>query len=414
MRKANKPKLFEDLHSVSSTDYSESLGNMEIFVLDGGNLLHKIKWEQQKTFAEICATYIRYARKQFWGETLIVFDGYPMIPTTKDQTHTERTKGTGIGPKIHFSATTPLTVSKAVFLSNLTNKQAFINLLADRFRENEIDIICAEEDADLLIAKTAVDYSKIGPTVVIAEDTDLLVLLCHYASPDNHIVFQTQNRRWKIEDLIEKTGNLKTIILLVHAFLGCDTVSQIYGIAKNKIVKSQKLLSLCYDVYNVFYNSAATKAQVEKAGGRLLLGIFNKKGIQCINILRQKVFMEKVAGTTVVKPESLPPTKDSASQHSYRAFHQIQTWLGNPLDVTKWGWKEVESKLVPVMTTQPAAPDSLLSYIRCGCKEDGCRTTSCSCKKHGISCSLSCTKCNGVSCHNPQNMETSSDTDELD
>ena len=73
-------------------------------------------------FAEICASYIQYVRKQFGGETLIVFDGYPMIPTTKDQTHTaEQTKGTGIGPKVHFSATTPLTVSKAVFLSNLTN-----------------------------------------------------------------------------------------------------------------------------------------------------------------------------------------------------------------------------------------------------------------------------------------------------
>ena len=43
MRKANKPKLFEDLLSVSSTNYSERLDNKEIFVLDGGNLLHKIK-----------------------------------------------------------------------------------------------------------------------------------------------------------------------------------------------------------------------------------------------------------------------------------------------------------------------------------------------------------------------------------
>ena len=179
-------------------------------------------------------------------------------------------------------------------------------------------------------------------------------------------------------------------------------------------MKSEKLLSLCYDVPAVFYYSAATKPAVVKAGEKLLLGIYNKKGIQCLNILPQKVFMEKVAGTTVVKPESLPPRKDSASQHRYHAFHQIQTLLGNPLDAMKWGWKEVESTRVPVRTTQPAAPDSLLLYIRCGFKEDGCRTSSCVCKKHGISCSLSCIKCNGVSCHNPQNMETSSGADELD
>ena len=160
MRKANKPKIFEDLLSGSSTNYSESLDNKEIFVLDGGNLLHKIKWEHQKTFAEICASYIRYVKKQFGGETRIVFDGYPMTPTTKDQTHAERTKGTGVGSQINFSSTTPLTVSKEVFLSNLTNKQAFINLLTDPFKENGITVICAENYADMLIATTAIDCSK--------------------------------------------------------------------------------------------------------------------------------------------------------------------------------------------------------------------------------------------------------------
>ena len=181
-------------------------------------------------------------------------------------------------------------------------------------------------------------------------------MLSRYVGPDNHtIVFQTQNRRWKIKDLVEKTGNLKTIFLLVHAFLGCDTVSQIYGIVKNKTLKSEKLLSLCYDIAGVFYNSAATKPAVENAGEKLLLGIYNKRGIKCLNILRKTVFLEKVSGTTVVKPESLPPTKESASQHSYRAFHQIRTWLENHRNATKWGWKEVESKLVPVQMTQPAA-----------------------------------------------------------
>lgn len=66
-------------------------------------------------------------RKQFLRESTIVFDGYPIIPATKKQTQacTE--------PEINFSATSLLSVSKAVFPSNLINKQAFINLLADSF-----------------------------------------------------------------------------------------------------------------------------------------------------------------------------------------------------------------------------------------------------------------------------------------
>ena len=115
MRKANKPMLFKDLHSISTTDYSKSLGNNEIFALHGRKLLHKIKREQ-KTFAEICASYNWYMRKQFWGECRIVFDGYPIIPATKNQTQAEQTKGTCIVPKINFSTTSLLSISKAVFL----------------------------------------------------------------------------------------------------------------------------------------------------------------------------------------------------------------------------------------------------------------------------------------------------------
>lgn len=29
---------------------------------------------------------------------------------------------------------------------------------------------------------------------------------------------------------------------------------------------------------------------------------------------------------------SLPPTESAAEQHSFRTFHQVQTWMGNNLD----------------------------------------------------------------------------------
>lgn len=39
--------------------------------------------------------------------------------------------------------------------------------------------------------------------------------------------------------------------------------------------------------------------------------------------------------------------------------------------------------MVPMFTDQIPAPSELLTYVRCGCKEDGCGTLTCSCKKHG-------------------------------
>lgn len=34
------------------------------------------------------------------------------------------------------------------------------------------------------------------------------------------------------------------------------------------------------------------------------------------------------ANKSTFKLEKLPPTEGAAAQHSYRVYHQIQTWLG--------------------------------------------------------------------------------------
>ena len=41
--------------------------------------------------------------------------------------------------------------------------------------------------------------------------------------------------------------------------------------------------------------------------------------------------------------------------------------------------------MVPMFTDQIPDSSELLTYARCGCKEDGCGTLTCSCKKYGKS-----------------------------
>jgi len=73
-------------------------------------------------------------------------------------------------------------------LANRENKQAFINLLGEKFIESEIAVKYAEADADVLIALTAVESSHTRPTILLGEDTDLLVLLLYHADASlNHI-----------------------------------------------------------------------------------------------------------------------------------------------------------------------------------------------------------------------------------
>ncbi|CAG2208167.1 unnamed protein product [Mytilus edulis] len=62
-------------------------------------------------------------------------------------------------------------------MSNSHNKQALINKLCDKLKDNDVRCKNATDDADLLIALTAVDCALFSEVVVIGEDTDILVNL---------------------------------------------------------------------------------------------------------------------------------------------------------------------------------------------------------------------------------------------
>ena len=114
--------------------------------------------------------------------------------------------------------------------------------------EQGYDVHSAEKDADLLIVLTAVVLAENLCTVLIGDETNLLVLLCHYAKLNaNRLYFKTKNKTWDILDLKSNMGStLCSNILFIHSFLGCDTTSQILGIAKDRFVKkmSERALSL--------------------------------------------------------------------------------------------------------------------------------------------------------------------------
>ena len=53
----------------------------------------------------------------------------------------------------------------------------------------------------------------------------------------------------------------------------------------------------------VFYNYLFSKLDIQEAGEKLLLGLYNRVNIGSLNKLRHKIFMEMVAGKSLVKPE---------------------------------------------------------------------------------------------------------------
>ena len=57
-------------------------------MVDGGALLHKVRWGKGCSFGEITDMYTNYLRKNFRNLT-IVFDGYEQL-STKDHEHARR------------------------------------------------------------------------------------------------------------------------------------------------------------------------------------------------------------------------------------------------------------------------------------------------------------------------------------
>jgi hypothetical protein len=97
----------------------------------------------------------------------------------------------------------PCKTKKELFLSNSHNKQAFINMLCEKLNEHDIRYKNAVDDADLLIAQTAVDCALSSEVIVIGEDTDLLVLLIHHVNQQcKRVIFKSDkmaiNKKVKI------------------------------------------------------------------------------------------------------------------------------------------------------------------------------------------------------------------------
>ena len=55
-------------------------------VIDGGALIHKVKWPKKATYEDIAQQYVSYIRAKY-GASGIVFDGYEQGPSIKDHEH---------------------------------------------------------------------------------------------------------------------------------------------------------------------------------------------------------------------------------------------------------------------------------------------------------------------------------------
>ena len=100
-------------------------------------------------------------------------------------THQRRSKGNA-GTTVTFTGDTPVTLKKDQFLANRQNKQRFIFMLREELTKKNCAMHHASGDADLLIVQKAVQSAMSCNTVLVGDDTYLLVLLCYNESLESH------------------------------------------------------------------------------------------------------------------------------------------------------------------------------------------------------------------------------------
>ena len=407
-RKPNKPELLKAVMaavSAEATICSRPVGCS--FVLDGGALLHRIPWTVNETYAAVLDKYSDYVQFRYPGAT-VVFDGYENVPSTKDMAHITRSRT--VGKQTLFTKDMQLKVRKEEFLACKSNKQRFIDLLAEHLTNKNFTVRQARADADVLIVQTAIQQATSTETVLVGDDTDLFVLLCFHASTSGKQLYfspEPKNgesaKAYNVGGVVQQLGSqVCKLLLFAHAVLRCDTTSRTYGIGKGVAVR--KLIEskdFCQEAA-VFLHQSQSPAQIQESGERALCMLYGAPAGMNLNKYQHSVFAEKVAlSTSFVEPQQLPVTSAAAKFHSYRVYYQVQQWTGNSLtmDTEEWGWKLRDGMLYPVMTDQPVAPVQLLTIVKCGCKGQ-CDSIKCSCRKNGLTCTVVCKVCKGMDCFN--------------
>ena len=193
-------------------------------------------------------------------------------------------------------------IEKRGFLQNKINKQRFIHYLAGKLERAGCSTDHAKQDADVLIGQTAVASARTKETVITGDDTDLLVLLLCHAEINTHDLFLisepkqslSKNKIWCIQQSKELFGiDVCNNILFIHAILGCDTTSHLYGLGKGLALKKFKSNVLFCQQAEVFNSSwPVVKNDIVVAGENALVCLYGGASDEGLNTLRYKRFCE--------------------------------------------------------------------------------------------------------------------------
>ena len=273
------------------------------------------------------------------------------------------------------------------------------------------DMATTHEEADTILIHhiNAVNASEV---IVVADDTDVFVLLCHfvcYGKIKSHVRMVSPVRGRTFIDIsatVQRHPNVMPHLLAAHGLTGCDTVATYFGIGKMTVLK---VLQARDNDLTKLGDTVMSLSDSTQQAVQFLLSCYGQPNCSTMTEARHKTWSKKVASSVGGSPKlkTLPPTDDACKQNVARAHLQVAIWRQalepDPptLDPCRYGWgkEEGNNTLWPVTVAEnvPLAPAELLQMIRCSCSgASPCKTQRCGCQSAGLPCTIFC------ACHSGQ------------
>mgnify|MGYP000119659721 CR=1 FL=1 len=154
------------------------------------------------------------------------------------------------------------------------------------------------------------------------------------------ILGQSETVSWDTHKLQKHLGaDVCQNILFIHAILGCDTTSKVYGFGKCvglKLFKKCESFRSVASVFNMFPDMVS-KEYVIQYGEQALVFLYKGTLGQSVNNVRLSSFVEKVAKTSMyIDPKQLPPTSDAEIFHSLHVYTYTGVEGVGAMHLTPW------------------------------------------------------------------------------
>ena len=161
-------------------------------------------------------------------------------------------------------------------------------------------------DADTLIVKTALDFASDRRSVtVVADDTDILVMLVHHMTQDMADIYmlsemmrvRTAHTAITPVHVVQQNIGASNAeqLLLIHAISGCDTTSALCGLGKSTVLRQFGRHPETLELNRVLCSATANYEQVADAGHKLLVLLYGGKEGVSLNHLRYIKYMQLIA-----------------------------------------------------------------------------------------------------------------------